>query len=482
MSRTVQYRDLHGEVHKTTWSEVFDAARRIHDYFNAVNVRFVERRDTLNKIMFAMVMREHVLLMGDHGTAKSALVGTVFNNISGSTLWGMDFTRFTTETHLFGAYNTKEMEETGKLIHMTEGSVAEANFAKMGEFFDASDALLRTLLGVLNERRVSRGPQKMEIPLITGVADTNFTLDEMPHRGKKLAALVDRFLFHTSVEYVKDERNRMAMLDMALDHVEHEPLPPLAIEDIILVSGVIHAMNLVSDHYVKEAYQAMTFAYCQARVAQGREWVSDRRYIKAAQVMEANALLHNRRTVTFEDLKAADYVLVQHPDDVALLDEARRTMIETWVAKSQRRDIERELEALAQFTNKIPDASRLQGMKVSEVRRLQNEIDALHEEIDSFSADTIEARQAQNEALVSLLRTKTQTDLRLIDLLVESLPAAEGDPSTLKSRFDLAKEVYAALRQMRPAGEEAITKVHEALGIANERCSEMETAFTGRRI
>lgn len=503
LSNSVTYIDLEGVEHTSTWPKVFAAAERIRKYFNAVNVRFVGRTEVLDRLMFAFVLREHVLITGTHGTAKSALTDTVFGNIEGAGDWGMDLTRFTTETHLFGAYDVREMEQTGRLVHMTEGSLAEANFAKLGEFFDADDALLRTTLGVLNERRVARGPQRITFPLVTCSADTNFSVADIPHRGKALAAVLDRFLFHVRVSNVMEQRGRMAMLDMSLDHVDREPLPPLSLSDIVLVSGVIKSMNLVTDLYVKEAYQAMTYAYCVARVKKkggidvgGREysdlteaeqavvdehWVSDRRFIKAAQIMEANAILRGKRAATFEDLAAANLVLCMDRDDHAMLDEARNAMIEVWVAKAQRRDIERELEALAEFTNKVPNTANLDKMKVSEVRRMQQQIDDLYGEVDKFQPETIEARQAQTKALDSLLRTKSLTDARLIDLLIESLPEVEGEPQTLKQRFDQAKAVYDALREMRPQATVTIDKLTAARSVANQRQVDLELAFHGRQ-
>jgi len=249
-----------------------------------VSMRFVEREDVIRKIMYAFMMREHVLLDGPTGSAKSDLIDTCIEGIVDATIWQMDLTRFTTDTHLFGNYDVRKMREEGHMVHMTDGSLAEANFAKTGEFFDASDATLRTLLGVLNERRITRGPQMLQFPLLTVIADTNFNPHQLSNRASQLEAVVDRFLFHTSTAYVEDPANRLTMLDVSLDGMGRKaPLPKLSLADVELVSGAVRAMNLVSDPYIRQAYEQLTRIYSGKRVEAGR---SDEQWELAVRIGE----------------------------------------------------------------------------------------------------------------------------------------------------------------------------------------------------
>ena len=113
---------------KATWSQVFAAARRINDFFQEVGLRFVEREDLIWKLKYAVALGEHMIIIGPHGAAKSKLVDVVFSNIEGAAIWSMDFTKYTVESHLFGAYDQRVMRDTGRMVHLTEGSLVEAHF------------------------------------------------------------------------------------------------------------------------------------------------------------------------------------------------------------------------------------------------------------------------------------------------------------------------------------------------------------------
>lgn len=477
---TVTIKDLSGNVFTVTWAQVFASVKRINSFFHEVGARFVEREGLLHKLLYAMCMREHLLIIGPHGTAKSKLVDIVFHHIDEAEVWAMDFTKFTVETHLFGAFDQKKMAETGRQEHMTEGSIVEAHFAKTGEFFDASDPTLRTLLGVLNERRVKRGTQIMEPPLVTCVADTNFAPETLATRSANLAAVVDRFLFRHDVDYVQDPRNRFHMLGMYLDHAGNKPLPKLCLQDVIIVSGVVHNVNLIKDPYVLEVYQEATYEYNKARERQGRPQVSDRRFVKAAQIMEVSALLHNRVEVTFDDLAHTAYALVEHPEDGPIFKEALQAALEKWLAKAERRDIERELHALREISGRIPQNIDLSKLASPQLTKLVEEVHVTLAALNEFQPEAAEVGKELVDAVTSINQLLAQTDIRMTEILVESLPSVEGPGNTLKNRMDQAKRVYSELRKLSPRENEAIIRHQQAMHKAHQIMAELETEFTGR--
>lgn len=349
----VFYRDIMETSHATTWDAVFQAVDRILRFFQAVRARFVERDLVLEQLMYAMMLREHMMIDGPTGAAKSMMIDAAFSHIIGAVVWAMDLTRFTTDVQLFGSYDVREMRRSGKSLHLTEGSIAEANFAQTGEFFDANDPALRSLLGVLNERRVRKGPQFIQVPLLTAIADTNLHPEDLPEpRRNALDAVIDRFLFRTPVDYVVEPANRVTMIQVSLDRGRTAPIPELTLDDIVLVSGVVQEMNLVTDPYVIEAYQDMTLRYAQARKQAGGKWVSDRRTVRGAQIMEVSALMHGRTSVTFEDLEITRHVLAHNGDDTTMLEKARTEALETWIKRSHRREIEADRQKLKEVTKK----------------------------------------------------------------------------------------------------------------------------------
>jgi len=471
--------DLHGEEHAVAWSTVFKAADRLQAFFNAVGLRFVERGELLEKLLYAFMMREHVLIDGPTGAAKSDILDTIMENITDATVWSMDLTKFTQATHLFGAFDVRRMKEDGHMVHMTEGSLAEANFAKVGEFFDSSDPTLRTLLGVMNERRVRRGPQLIDLPLMTMVADTNFKPEDMPHRSSQLDAVVDRFLFRHSVSYVQDPRNRYAMLEMALESSNRSALPKLSLSDVVIVSGVVRAVDLVKDRYVREAYQQMTWEFSQARVAHGKPPLSDRRYIRGAQIMEASAILRGRNMATFDDLACTIHVLGQTREDLDLLEEARHKALEKWVAAAQRREIDKEIHDLETYTKRMstPDLTKLTH---AQLKQLAQQLITLREEMKQFQPRSIEVRDMHTKALTRIHETLSAIDLRTIEVLVSHLPQMPEhlDEQHLIQVKRAAQHVENELRVIDPRSDKAIIAHAQALEMAGRLVADIETEFS----
>lgn len=477
----MNYRDLQGVVRSATWDEVFVSAERIQDFFVAVRGRFTERDDLIRKVKYAFMMREHVLVDGPTGAGKSAVLNTIIDNIKDATVWAMDLTKFTTDTMVFGAYDIKEMKETGKTVHMTAGSLIEANFAKCGEFLDANDPLLRTLLGVMNERSVRRGPQEYDVPLVSLVADTNFRIDDLPGRRQQLAAVLDRFLFQVTVEYVKDPRNRYTMLEMALESGKRPALPPLHLDDVVRVSGVILENDLVTDRYVREAYQEMTHEFSQARMKAGRPALSDRRFVKAAHIMEVGAILHGRLACTFDDLQYAEHILIMHPDDRALFDAAKAATIDKWAVKAQRREIDVEAARLREIIIEIPkqDATTL---SYTDLQKLTRDLNDVLAKLGGFEPQSVEVRAEHTRTWTAIHETLAQVDLAMITRLVETIPKLpdEIDPAMLTPLMRATQAVEAELRAIVPRSDKARAELAKALDAAGTVVATLQVEFMGQ--
>jgi MoxR-like ATPase len=479
MTATVCYLDEMGIQKESTWTDVFASCKKIDDYFNVYGLRYFERDDVLKKMKYALLMREHVLIVGPTGAAKSRIINGVFSGITGARVWSMDLTKTTSDVHLYGNYDVREMQTSGKMVHMTDDTFADAHFAKMGEFFDASDWTLRSALGALNEREIRLGPQFKKLPLLTVVADTNFEPEQFPQRRAMLDAVVDRFLFRTRVAYVEDPVNRYNMLDLELSG-NYTKLPELTLQDIVLVSGVVKAMNLLNDRYVKEAYQELTYNYSKERVKAGRNKLSDRRYIAAAQIMEVCALLNGRTEVTFEDLKISRHVLAAIPEDEKLLEDARTAAIQTWVERAKKRDIDAELFRLKEMTGRMVEFD-FAPASLEEVKRHLAEVEKLRSELTAFKPNAIEVRKLAIDAISRLNDRRLAGEFAIVDKLIDNAPVCgENTPkSELGPMMEQAQRIRDELMAMTPGSEKANIRHREALVQVMTLMADLETEFHG---
>lgn len=156
----------------------------------------IEREAEVALLVTALVAREHVLLVGPPGTAKSMVSDAVADAIGGSRFSCL-LTRFTGPDEVFGPVSVVGLK-AGRYERITTGKLPEAEIAFIDEIFKASAAILNTLLKILNERQYDSGAGLTLCPLRACLAASN----EWP-QGEELSALFDRFLFRKTVAPVR---------------------------------------------------------------------------------------------------------------------------------------------------------------------------------------------------------------------------------------------------------------------------------------
>jgi MoxR-like ATPase len=157
----------------------------------------VQRETLVELVALCAVAREHLLVVGPPGTAKSEAVRRIARGLGG-VYFEYLIGRFTEPTELFGPVNLRRLKE-GFVETETTGMLPEAEIAFLDEVFLGSTAILNTLLTILNERTFRRGHTIMDCPLRVCVGAAN-QLPEDEH----LAALADRFLVRAFVEPIGD--------------------------------------------------------------------------------------------------------------------------------------------------------------------------------------------------------------------------------------------------------------------------------------
>jgi MoxR-like ATPase len=166
-------------------------------------VSLIERDEIIRASLVALLARQHLVVLGPPGTAKSALVTSLAERIGPQNGTGLRsfaylMTRFTTPEELFGPVSVAGLKRD-EYRRITAGKLVEAELVFLDEIFKASSAILNALLKIANERVFHNGSQETQAPLISLFGASN----EMP-QGNELEALWDRFLLRFRVGYVTD--------------------------------------------------------------------------------------------------------------------------------------------------------------------------------------------------------------------------------------------------------------------------------------
>jgi MoxR-like ATPase len=185
-------------VADVSFSEAATAFRR---FFVELRDAFLERESLFTQIELALLCREHCLIIGPPGTAKSAVANAVLARIvdertNRPSLFSKQLAENTVQTDLIGPVDFKVLTETGRTEYLTEEGMLGAVHAFLDEIFDGRDMLLRSILNVLHERELKHGRKVTAGRCECAVMTSNRYLSEVLQRSPEtLQAFADRISF-----------------------------------------------------------------------------------------------------------------------------------------------------------------------------------------------------------------------------------------------------------------------------------------------
>jgi MoxR-like ATPase len=262
-----------------------DARERVRRAVASASEGLVDRRTLLEVVALAAVAREHVLVLGPPGTAKSEGVRRIARALGGR-FFEYLLGRFTEPSEIFGPVDLRKLRD-GTVETETRGMLPEAEIAFLDEVFLGSTAILNTLLGILNERRFRRGHTDLVCPLRVCVGASNTLPEE-----EQLAAFADRFLLRVFVE----------------------PMPDPRLEELLeggwALRGDLESVASVGDlDVLAELARALDLGGVRADLAHAIRLLrkagvslTDRRIVKAQSLVAAAAVLSGRSAPTRADL------------------------------------------------------------------------------------------------------------------------------------------------------------------------------------
>jgi MoxR-like ATPase len=272
---------------------------------------FVGRDEVVRVLGLATLCREHVLLIGPPGTAKTSLLDR-FRRMLDVRYFGYLLTRFTEPAELFGPMDVSLFQQRSVFRVNTKGMLPEAHLAFLDEVFQGSSAILNTLLTLINERTFHNGEEIQRTPLLTVLGSTN----ELPD-DPVLAAFSDRFLLRCNLDYVSPDQIE-EVLGLGWKHEREAILADTA--DVPLDTNLAR-FHLADLTVLQHAVTRIDVSEVRGQLAQvvrtlRSEGVvfSDRRAVKAQKLIAASALLGARTEAVTADLSVLAYLWTRQED------------------------------------------------------------------------------------------------------------------------------------------------------------------------
>ena len=373
-----------------------------------IETSHVGRGDITTGIALALASAHHVFIVGPHGTGKSAFAKEIFDQIDGGKKFFQSLTKFDSIERILGGINFEKLEKDSQIFFNIKGSMADCELAVVDEFMDAPDPLLRTMLGILNEREFKNGPQQIKCPLHTCIALSNFMRE-----NEYTAAVNDRFLIRAQVEYVRDTDDRIKMLmnSQGLNGSNISEGGSFAtFEELKRLSDKVHSRN----GQKMEWDGGIIDMYCDVverieRELPEDEKISDRRKVWTLDLLKANAVIRGSDKVEVEDVRASRYGLsiIGNPE----LDAIVNTVIDTAIGEGK--GLAESKEKIKNLTDTIEEIKAIfSAGDVGEIARKIADFDVLESKAYKL-AENPSTKQAANKIIETLERLKTDASTRL---------------------------------------------------------------------
>jgi MoxR-like ATPase len=272
-----------------------ESLRRIREELQQL---FVERAELIDGSLAALLCRQHLLVIGPPGTAKSMLADELCRRIEGANYFQWLLTKFTTPEEIFGAVSLRALEQD-EYRRVTTFKLPESHIAFVDEVFKANSSILNAILTLINERRFHNGCEILDVPLITLFGASN----ELPE-DDELQALYDRFLLRFVVGYIEEDFRFLKML---------QGRPP-GTRTMLTLDALSKAQAEARRLKVPDSIYRV-LADLRRELGRAQLVSSDRRYRQAIDLLRAHAYLKERSEVTEEDVFFLEHALWHAPNE-----------------------------------------------------------------------------------------------------------------------------------------------------------------------
>jgi len=382
---------------KVDSKEIVTKANQIKKAF--FQLPFVGRKEAIEVIMRALVTKEHIVLIGPPGTAKSQMVyqsaKLLKDKDSLVKLFSILLTKFSKPTEIFGNIDVKLLKESGAIKYITTNKLPEAKLAFIDEIFKANSAILNAMLRILNEREFENGTEIVKVPIWSVFAASN----ELPE-SEELDALYDRFLYRLFIDSLNESEWEKLINMWNLEFDVAGTIDFKIIEDLNKMIKTFNFTPLVKDYIT-----------ILKTIQDHNILVSDRRKKKAVSVIIADALLFTNGVLSKKNLMVLKYVIPKNKEEYQVIE---RILIDT-VGKVERVAMQVK-EIIPQIDDLITKIENSKGGAYDEVLKVSSKVEILRKQIEAMkkelgSDDVVLAEvqakmQEFNKKLISAINIK----------------------------------------------------------------------------
>lgn len=280
-----------------------EALKRLGDVRDELKALYVCRDELIDLLVLASVCREHLLVLGPFGTAKTQIIAR-YCQLLEARHFACLLTRFTEPSEVFGPMDVAEFRR-GRYRIQTDRMLPEAEIAFLDEIFQGSVPMLSSLLSLLNERVFYNGPDRQVVPLVSLIG-ASAAMPEDP----ALLALADRFLLRHQVREVPADR--LADLIEAGWRLEEDALRGAQFARSVRPGDLATLQAQVAGVRVSDVQAAYVGLIRDLR-AEGVS-LSDRRVVRGRKLIAAAALLRKAPVAAPEDFWPV-LSIWSHPED-----------------------------------------------------------------------------------------------------------------------------------------------------------------------
>ncbi len=356
--------------------------RKVSRLYRELHAPFVGREDEARAIILALLAREHAVLVGEPGTAKSALARRLADLLS-ARFFKYLLTKYTEPSELFGPLDLKALKE-GRYSRITTGKIPEAEIVFLDEVFNANSAILNALLSIMQERVWYDGYTEIQVPLWTLIGATN-RIPEEP----ELEAVYDRFLVRQYARPLPE--NRWADLLEAGWRIEsgavQKPSPVMSLDELQEAHKLVFSVDISN---VKSKLLRL-YAVLEERGIH----LTDRRKAKTLKLVAANALLDGRLYAEEKDLVVLKYTApreIQDFDKVNIILSEELKMPERFLRelddiRSNVREAAQLVDSMRSYDPRLVDLYRSLKIAKSRIITIMKETD--DSKVQGLAKDTL---------------------------------------------------------------------------------------------